>query len=268
MIDLATRARACADLAYCSDSATLNECADTLEAKDAEIAEAHAICTAARCGPGTLESRLRLLAADTVESDALRSRLIAKDAEIARLTAVTNALPADAYPDSVIGDRACAALRALDRTPIKDPLTTEPADRARTAAEDHDLAQRCQKLLDQLEPGTRFHDRAIAVLREQAAEIARLRNELSAATEWANAFTGGAAAIQKMAADAVQTQTDLAALRAAVMGWPEHSHRDYCDQSCGAGCTNHKPCNCGASAANAARAAARKLAGEGFEYGL
>lgn len=88
-----------------------------------------------------------------------------------------------------------------------------------------DLSERCDTLIVQIEPGSRFHDRVLAVLTEQRAEIARLT-------------------------------ADLAALREAVGELPEYTHSPYCYTP--TGCTG---CACAADAANAVRANARKLAG-------
>ena len=99
-----------------------------------------------------------------------------------------------------------------------------------------------------------------AVLRECADEIDRLRADLASATEWANAFAGGAEKIRDMSGETVRLRADLAALRAVVRGLPEYEHHPWCiaeapDKYAG-------ECECGTDAANAALAAAKKMAGE------
>lgn len=51
------------------------------------------------------------------------------------------------------------------------------------------------------------------------------------------------------------------AARVAVEKWPEPVHSRFCDHSCGAGCTNHQPCNCGHATQVAARTEARRALG-------
>lgn len=53
----------------------------------------------------------------------------------------------------------------------------------------------------------------------------------------------------------------LADLKLVIPEWPKPRHASSCDHSCGAGCTNHKPCNCGHAAVTAARSKARHIVG-------
>ena len=89
------------------------------------------------------------------------------------------------------------------------------------------------------------------------AEIARLQAELAAATEWANAFSGGAEKIRDMSGETVRLRADLAALREAVRAMPMVHSRECMEM----GERTTRRCSCNTDAANAALAAARKLAG-------
>lgn len=124
------------------------------------------------------------------------------------------------------------------------------------------------------------HCACVVFLRRELAakdtEIARLQ-QLAVAEESSVTHLGTSAAdwygMWGIANErANKAESDLAALRAAVLGLPilELAHKYWCDGqiectcgSCDADCEPARPCDCGLDAANAALAAARKAAGLG-----
>lgn len=102
-------------------------------------------------------------------------------------------------------------------------------------------------------------DECADALESQAAEIARLKNAARSRLKCPEGHSPGESRGACWFCDAERNAADLAALRAAVGELPEVKHAGDCTTHV-TSLRREYGCDCGADAANAARAAARKAA--------